>query len=132
MRRLTRQLQLLTPTYSVVHLRIEHLVPLRFDEESDSVNSSGQGTAPDQESDEQDVGIRGREEYDLPGGLDGFPVAEVDDDPGEKQEAEELPADAAKVLDAFRHLQNSVTATKTLRLIRRTLTHRKIRRFEKE
>ena len=65
MRRLTRQLQLLTPTYSVVHLRIEHLVPLRFDEESDSVNSSGQGTAPDQESDEQDVGKRGREDFQM-------------------------------------------------------------------
>lgn len=41
----------------------------------------------------------------LPGGLDTFPHAEVADDPGEDETQDQLPPQAAHLLDATRDLQ---------------------------
>ena len=49
---------------------------------------------------------------DLASGFDSFEDAEVDDDPGEEEEAEELPADAPRLLNATGYLQELVTAGK--------------------
>ena len=47
-------------------------------------------------------------QLNLSGGLVRFPDAKVDDDPGQEQEPEKFPTDAAKVLDVGGHLQHSV------------------------
>lgn len=47
-------------------------------------------------------------QLNLSGGLDRFPDAKVDDDPGQEQEPEKFPTDAAEVLDVGGHLQHSV------------------------
>ena len=46
----------------------------------------------------------------LAGGGHPLPQAEVDDDPGEDEEAEQLQPDAAHVLHPARHLQHAVAA----------------------
>ena len=66
----------------------------------DSINSPRECAAPDQKPDEKDVRKGCREVDDLSRGLDGLPDAEVYDDPGQDEEAEELPRDSSKVLYA--------------------------------
>ena len=66
---------------------------------------------PDQEGDEQQDGNRCRHVDNLPRGLDRLEYAEVDDDPCNNEEDEELPADAAHVGDGLGHPKYSLTTT---------------------
>ena len=66
---------------------------------------------PDQEGYEQQDGHRCRHVDNLPRGLDRLEYAEVDDDPRNNEEDEELPADAAHVGDGLGHPKYSLTTT---------------------
>ena len=62
---------------------------------------------PYEENDEEHYGKCGRHVDDLPCGLDRFKDAEVDDDPRDDEENEELPSDAAHVGDGVGHAQDA-------------------------
>ena len=88
------------------------LVPVRVEEELETLHGPGQGDAPDDEGDEEEDGQRGGDVDNLPRGGDSLPQAEVHDDPGEDEEAQQLQPDGAHVVDTFRHLQHSVAGRK--------------------
>ena len=84
-------------------------VPIRQEEESQSLYGSRQGEAPDDEGEQEKDGQRGREVDNLAGGRHALPEAEIDNDPGQHQETEELQSDVTHVMNTLSHLQHAVT-----------------------
>ena len=90
------------------YLEFEQPTPLGSQVVLDALHGAGQGDAPHQEDKQHDVGRHGRHVDHLARRLDALTQAAEDDYPGPDQAEQELPAEAAHVLNARRDLQHVV------------------------
>ena len=95
------------------NFRLTDFVPIRKEEVSETLHGPRQSEATDHEGEQEEDGERGREVDNLARGRHALPQAEVDNDPGQHQEAEELKSDVTHVVNTLSHLEHAMTETIT-------------------